>query len=238
MTTENPTSFGQASSARWPHLPDRSASPGGDPVWVKLRRTGTGTARSIKLQQWKFCRQPGTAAQCPSRSSPVLLEPSPSTGALASAIEWLDLSLCSHSRQPSPEAGRFGSRTIPVARRARAAYRVRVSRLFKAMRPPTTPRPWRCMCGSASMVLRTFLDAMPECGADSRRALAGGAKGVRPSLRGDAVFGMTSGSPPMVQRRVRVGEAAAQAHLRVDRRDSAQGSVAGRYLAETPYEKL
>jgi hypothetical protein len=79
-----------------------------------------------------------------------------------------------------------------------------------------------------------FLDAMPECGADSRRGLAGGAKGGRPSLRGDAVFGMTSGSPPMVQRRV----PAAQAHLRVDRRDSAQGSVAGRYLAETPYEKL
>ena len=82
-----------------------------------------------------------------------------------------------------------------------------------------------------------FLDAMPECGADSRRALAGGAKGGRPSLRGDAVFGMTSGSPPMVQRRVPVGEAAAQAHLRVDRRDSARGSVAGRYLAETPYEE-
>jgi hypothetical protein len=64
MTTENPTSFEQASAAGWPHLPDRSASPGGDPVWVKLRRTGTGTARSIKLQQRKFRRQPGTAARC------------------------------------------------------------------------------------------------------------------------------------------------------------------------------
>jgi hypothetical protein len=37
MTTENPISYRQASSAGWPHLADRSASPGGGPVWVNCR---------------------------------------------------------------------------------------------------------------------------------------------------------------------------------------------------------
>jgi len=46
-TAENPTSFGQASSAGCPHLPDRSASPGDGPVWVKLRRTSTSAAPPV-----------------------------------------------------------------------------------------------------------------------------------------------------------------------------------------------